>query len=126
MNASLARKTWAVCVDATAPSAIVHTMSTVKSGRVRTTRLNPSFRSRRWPWLAATAPCRLPAEMRRTSKAETRNEPALIQYATSGLEAATSAPPITGAIVQLTFSPVWMSEFARVRSDSSTRLGNPA
>src|SRR5437773_3503541 len=64
--------------------------------------------------------------MRSTSSAERRNDAALIQYATSGLDAATSAPPITGATVQLTFSPVWMREFARASSSSSTRFGRPA
>ena len=54
------------------------------------------------------------------------NDAPLSQYARSGPDAATSAPPMIGATVQLTFSLVWMSELARVSSCSSTRFGRPA
>jgi hypothetical protein len=122
----LARNTCAVCVDATAPNVIVQTTRTVSRGRVRTTWTKPSRRSRRCPALAASAPWRLAGGILSTSSAERRNDTALTQYAKSGPHAATSTPPMTGATVQLTFSPVWMSEFALVRSSSSTRFGNPA
>jgi hypothetical protein len=61
-----------------------------------------------------------------TRSAESANDAALTQYAVSGLVAATSAPPRIGASVQLTFSPVWINEFARASSSSLTRFGRPA
>ncbi len=95
-------------------------------GRVLITRANPSLRSRRCPRLTASAPCSLPAGRRSSNSADTTNDTPFSQYARCGPDAATSAPPMIGATVQLTFSLVWMSEFARARSCSSTRFGRPA
>ena len=46
------------------------------------------------------------------SRAETRNVTALIPYATSGPETASSAPPTTGPIIHARFSTACSSEFA--------------
>jgi hypothetical protein len=47
-----------------------------------------------------------------SSSAETRKVAALIQYARSGPDSASSAPPITGPVIQAMFSTAWRSELA--------------
>jgi hypothetical protein len=64
--------------------------------------------------------------MRRTSIPETRKVAALKTYATSGLEAATRAPPAREPTIQVRLSADWRSPLACGRSRPLTRFGRAA
>ena len=67
----------------------------------------PSVRSRQWPRESGRSLWSSSARMRAISSAETPKLTAFTQYARSGPEAATSAPPTSGPAAVVSHCTAW-------------------